>query len=57
MSSGVGNGQTYVKGSIQMAGSNTVIHNYAAWSQTSPVRQQIDLLFEFFLTITFADEN
>lgn len=31
------NGQTYVKTSIPMSGSNSVIHNYAAWSQTSPV--------------------
>jgi hypothetical protein len=30
-------GQTYVKSSVPMTGSNTVIHNYAAWSQTSPV--------------------
>jgi hypothetical protein len=34
MSSGAGNGQTYVKSVVV---SNTVIHNYAAWSQTSPV--------------------
>ena len=32
-----GNGQTYIKALVPMSGSNTVIHNYAAWSQTSPV--------------------
>lgn len=30
-------GQTYAKATVPMTGSNTVIHNYAAWSQTSPV--------------------
>lgn len=30
-------GQAYVKATVPMTGSNTVIHNYAAWSQTSPV--------------------
>lgn len=38
MSSGSASGQTYVKASVSMSGNNTVIHNYAAWSQTSPVR-------------------
>lgn len=36
MSSASGSGQTYIKASAPM-GSNSVIHNYAAWSQTSPV--------------------
>lgn len=31
-------GQTFVK--APMSGSNSVIHNYAAWSQTSPVRRK-----------------
>jgi hypothetical protein len=33
-----GSGQAYVKASVAMTPSNTVIHNYAAWSNTSPVR-------------------
>lgn len=37
MSSGPGNGQAYVKASVPMSGGNTVIHNYATWSQTSLV--------------------
>lgn len=37
MSSASANGQAYIKTSIPMSGSNSVIHNYAAWSQTSPV--------------------
>lgn len=52
--SGAGNGQTYAKASVAMSsqGSNTVIHNYAAWSQTSPVSQTNDwvLLFDVYFT-------
>lgn len=31
------NGHTYVKTTVPMSGNTTVIHNYAAWSATSPV--------------------
>lgn len=37
LSSGSANGHTHVKTAVPMSGSTTVIHNYAAWSQASPV--------------------
>lgn len=43
MSSGGANGQTFVKATVPMTGSNTVIHNYATWSQTSPVRLKYEM--------------
>jgi hypothetical protein len=30
-------GQAYAKASVPMTGSNTVVHNYATWSNASPV--------------------
>lgn len=44
-------GQTYVKASVP---SNTVIHNYAAWSQTSPVSYLSTNDESFFTYVTFV---
>lgn len=36
-SGGANGGQNYIKSGPTTSGNNSIIHNYAAWSQTSPV--------------------
>ena len=50
-------GQAFIKSSVPMTGSNTVIHNYAAWSQTSPVSHNNGELFIDILLSIVTDNR